>query len=149
MNSDESRLRALEQSVDSLVYHIKNIMEDSPSALEKATENLGNMAVVGLMEDYDLSLLMMQKAFNWKDIRYQAKNSNSARFTSGNYQINTTHYYIKFSPQDSLQYERIANDTILAVSDIPFEYDIETDGDKYQDPDYTGLIRLQEDGVPL
>jgi hypothetical protein len=56
----------------------------------------------------------------------------------GNYQINTTHYYVKFSPQDSLQYETIVADTTLAVSDIPFEYDVETSGDIYQDPDYQG-----------
>ncbi len=56
----------------------------------------------------------------------------------GRYQINTTHYYVKFSPQDSLQYERIVADTTLAVSDIPFEYEVETSGDIYQDPDYQG-----------
>jgi len=105
--------------------------------------------VLGTKKDIPFKVENMQKAYEAilnnptasqhpKDVRYQAKNSNSSRFTSGNYQINTTHYYVKFSPQDSIQYERIANDSILAVSDIPFEYDIETDGDKYQDPDYSG-----------
>ncbi|WP_395052053.1 hypothetical protein [Flavobacterium sp.] len=60
------------------------------------------------------------------------------RNNASGYQIETTHYYVKFSPQDSLQYERIVNDTILAVSDEPFEYTIESEGDKYQDPDYEG-----------
>lgn len=73
-----------------------------------------------------------------RDIQYRKNNSTSARFTNGSYQITTTHHYIKFNPQDSLQYERIANDTILAVSDIPFEYDIDTEGAKYQDPDLAG-----------
>jgi hypothetical protein len=72
------------------------------------------------------------------DIQPIKKNSNAKDFINGNYQITTTHYYIKFSPQDSLQYERIANDSILAVSDTPFEYDIDTEGAKYQDPDYEG-----------
>ena len=52
MNSDESRLRALEQSVDSLVYHIKNIMEDSPSALEKATLLVKLLELQKLVEDF-------------------------------------------------------------------------------------------------
>jgi len=52
MNSDESRLRALEQSVDSLVYHIKNIMEDSPSALEKATLLVKLLDLQKLVEDF-------------------------------------------------------------------------------------------------
>ena len=37
MNSDESRLRALEQAVDSIAFHVDYIMSDSPSALEKST----------------------------------------------------------------------------------------------------------------
>jgi hypothetical protein len=52
MNSDESRLKALEQSVDSLVYHIKNIMEDSPSALEKATLLVKLLDLQKLVEDF-------------------------------------------------------------------------------------------------
>tara|TARA_R110001592_G_scaffold183051_1_gene426550 strand:+ start:8 stop:214 length:207 start_codon:yes stop_codon:yes gene_type:complete len=52
MSSDESRLRALEQSVDSLVYHIKNIMEDSPSALEKATLLVKLLDLQKLVEDF-------------------------------------------------------------------------------------------------
>ena len=52
LNSDESRLRALEQSVDSLVYHIKNIMEDSPSALEKATLLVKLLELQKLVEDF-------------------------------------------------------------------------------------------------
>ena len=35
MNSDESRLRALEQAVDSIAFHVDYIMSDSPSALRK------------------------------------------------------------------------------------------------------------------
>ena len=52
MSSDESRLRALEQSVDALVYHIKNIMEDSPSALEKATLLVKLLDLQKLVEDF-------------------------------------------------------------------------------------------------
>jgi len=73
-----------------------------------------------------------------RDIEYRKNNSTSARFTDGSYQITTTHRYIKFSIQDSIQYNRIVNDTILDVLDIPFEYNIDTEGDKYQDPDYAG-----------
>ncbi|MGB0185786.1 MAG: hypothetical protein ACPF88_02490 [Flavobacteriaceae bacterium] len=72
------------------------------------------------------------------DIQNRKNNSTFARFTDGSYQIATTHYYVKFNPQDSLQYEKIETDTILAVSDVPFEYDIELEGAKYQDPDLVG-----------
>lgn len=68
-----------------------------------------------------------------KDVKKLRNNSNSKDLI-GNYQITTTHYYIKFKPQDSLQYEKIANDSILAISDTPFEYTINTEGAKYQEP---------------
>lgn len=59
---------------------------------------------------------------------------------SGNeeYEITTTHIYYRFSPQDSVQYERLVNDSILSVSDVPFEYNLEIVGDKYQDPAFVG-----------
>jgi hypothetical protein len=92
--------------------------QDEPLDFEQAqqTEIEDNeFAVLGTKKDIPFKVENMQKAYEAilnnptasqhpKDIRFQAKNSNSARFTSGNYQINTTHYYIKFSPQDSLQY---------------------------------------------
>ncbi|WP_395043533.1 hypothetical protein [Flavobacterium sp.] len=64
--------------------------------------------------------------------------SSGELFKEGGYQIHTTHYYVKFHPQDSLQYERIINDSILEVSDEPFEYTIDSEGDKYQDPSLAG-----------
>ena len=64
----------------------------------------------------------------------------SDRFSvrEGRYPINTTHYYVKFDPQDSIQYEQIVNDTILAVSDIPFEDVTDIEGAIYQDPELKG-----------
>lgn len=50
-------------------------------------------------------------------------------------QITASHYYYRFLPKDSLQYETLVNDTILMVSDVPFEYEIATEGDYYQDPE--------------
>ncbi|MEM9687075.1 MAG: hypothetical protein AAF934_09175, partial [Bacteroidota bacterium] len=49
--------------------------------------------------------------------------------------ITASHYYYRFLPKDSLQYETLVNDTILMVSDVPFEYDILTQGDHYHDPE--------------
>ena len=55
-----------------------------------------------------------------------------------NINIETTHYYYKFTPTDSSDIEILLTDTILNVVDIPFEYDIETNGESYQDPDFEG-----------
>lgn len=65
-------------------------------------------------------------------------NSAQMRGIADTYQIETTHYYVKFHPKDSLQYETIENDSILEISDEPFEYDVESEGDRYQDPELEG-----------
>jgi hypothetical protein len=44
------------------------------SALQMAKENLKKIAVVGITERFDESLLLMQDAFGWRDIRYERKN---------------------------------------------------------------------------
>lgn len=109
----------------------------------------GEFTVLGEKKEIAFTVENMQRAYESilnnptasqypKDVQYRKNNSTSARFTDGSYQITTTHRYIKFSIQDSIQYNRIVNDTILDASDIPFEYNIDTEGDKYQDPDYAG-----------
>lgn len=49
------------------------------NAINLAKENLKQVAVVGLMEEFDLSLLMMQQVFKWTDVRYTAKNVAAQR----------------------------------------------------------------------
>ncbi|MGJ3240285.1 MAG: sulfotransferase family 2 domain-containing protein [Anaerolineae bacterium] len=44
------------------------------NALETAKRHLEQMAVIGLMEEFDCSVLMMQQVFGWQDVCYQAKN---------------------------------------------------------------------------
>ncbi len=69
---------------------------------------------------------------------YLEDSGTTTHSSGGAYQVNTTHYYVKFAPVDSLQYVTIARDSILAISDVPFEYELEVEGDIYQHPDYEG-----------
>ena len=52
--------------------------------------------------------------------------------------ITPTHHYYRFKPKDSLQLETLLQDTVLNVSDIPFEYDVQTNGENYVDPAFDG-----------
>lgn len=52
MSSQDATLKALEQSVDALIYHIKNIMNEDPSALEKATLLVKLMALQRIVDDF-------------------------------------------------------------------------------------------------
>lgn len=49
-------------------------------------------------------------------------------------QISTTHYYVKFSPADSNQYEQLCTDTGLKLYDYPLDYEISQAGNRYHDP---------------
>ncbi len=60
--------------------------------------------------------------------------SEKGNYTS--YKIVTTHNYYKFTPTDSSHIDILLQDTVLLVSDIPFEYEIKTNGAKYVDPDF-------------
>ncbi|MDI9318957.1 MAG: hypothetical protein QM530_00645 [Phycisphaerales bacterium] len=49
-------------------------------------------------------------------------------------QISATHYYVKFSPSDSAQYEQLSADSNLKVYDYPLDYEITQAGNRYHDP---------------
>lgn len=49
-------------------------------------------------------------------------------------QISTTHYYVKFSPSDTNQYEQLCADTGLKLYDYPLDYEINQAGNRYHDP---------------
>lgn len=118
--------------------------ENEPVELSSTTKDVSNSgnSVLGEKKIIPFTVENMQKAYqsllNNPTASKYPSSGEYYRSSSTGYQIETTHYYVKFHPQDSLQYERIVNDSILAVSDIPFEYDIDTDGEKYQDPSLIG-----------
>lgn len=49
-------------------------------------------------------------------------------------EVYTSHYYVKFSPQNSEQYEALHLDSSLALSDYPIESTVIQNGDYYHDP---------------
>jgi hypothetical protein len=50
------------------------------------------------------------------------------------FQIRVTHKYIKFKPDDSVQYERLLDDTSLILFDYPLDRKITKGGTYYRDP---------------
>lgn len=119
--------------------------ENEPLDLKENTKNnteTNDFTILGEKKEIPFTVENMQKAYNSllnnptaskhpRDKNYLK--SDNAR-VSGNYQITTTHHYVKFHPQDSTQYFKISNDSILSVSDVPFEYNIQFNGERYQDP---------------
>ena len=48
--------------------------------------------------------------------------------------FDATHYYVRFLPEDSLDYHILLSDTTLLLFDYPLDYEITQDGDYYHDP---------------
>lgn len=51
-----------------------------------------------------------------------------------NIEIEPTDYYVRFLPQNLLQYDKLSTDTNLLLFDHPLDYEIITLGDSYHDP---------------
>ena len=73
-------------------------------------------------------------------LKGRSKNSKLAKtFKDGEgIEVLPSHYYYRFLPKDSLEHELITNDTILQVSNIPLHYEVEEQGDFYDDPELEG-----------
>jgi hypothetical protein len=63
----------------------------------------------------------MQTALQSVLIYYMQQNKPDVVAQFSNYEVNTTHYYYKFTPSDSTQYKLLMNDTLIDVSIQPFE----------------------------
>ena len=47
--------------------------------------------------------------------------------------VRTTHYYVRFLPQNEKEYDLLKADTTIRLSEIPLDYEIEVHGNKYHD----------------
>ncbi len=47
--------------------------------------------------------------------------------------VRTTHQYVRFLPKDWKQYDLLKRDTVLRLSDVPLDYEVEMHGNNYHD----------------
>lgn len=118
--------------------------KDNPTMIleESQTEDDSGKIVVGDSLDIPYTVANMQTAFdnlifNLKSTSKQSKLAKT--FKDGDdIEILPSHYYYRFLPKDSTEYNQLANDTVLQVSNIPLHLKIEQEGDYYDDPEYDG-----------
>lgn len=53
-------------------------------------------------------------------------------------EITTTDLYVRFLPQDSVQYATLMSDSTLTLFDFPLDYKLKQDGEYYKDPTVMG-----------
>ncbi|MBO0328954.1 hypothetical protein [[Muricauda] lutisoli] len=110
---------------------------------QKTNETIDGKAVVlGKELEIPYSADNMQVAFNnlLFNLKSKSKTSKLAKALKDakGIEIQPSHYYYRFLPKDSAEYELLTNDTVLQVSNIPLHYEIEEEGDFYNDPELEG-----------
>lgn len=59
----------------------------------------------------------------------------TGKFSKDGDEIQASHYYFRFLPKDSLEYELLVKDSILDIVNEPLHYGVEVSGDGYFDPE--------------
>ncbi|WP_420320244.1 carboxypeptidase-like regulatory domain-containing protein [Flagellimonas sp.] len=118
------------------------LKEESNSIAEKEVQNeknAGKPIVLGQELEIPYTTVNMQTAVNnlMSNLKSRSKNSKLAKTfkTDDEIEVVPSHYYYRFLPKDSLEHDLITNDTILQASNVPLHYEIEEEGDFYQDPE--------------
>ena len=91
---------------------------------EQTVQSTGSEIVLGEKEDSPLLLRNMQRAIDTLAARRGLRSSIV---------LSPTHYYVRFLPADSAEYERIKADTSLVLTSYPLDYEL-SEGDTYHDP---------------
>ncbi|GAL83937.1 hypothetical protein Belba_2963 [Sporocytophaga myxococcoides] len=61
--------------------------------------------------------------------------SSNSKISSDDSPVRLTHLYLRFLPKDWAEYDLLKSDTTLKLYQIPLDYEIQTYGNSYQDPD--------------
>lgn len=92
----------------------------------------GDMIILGDKKENPYSIKNMRVALD--TLMYYIKNSNQKVFEGAfydNIKLETTDLYVRFLPQDSLQYDILKSDTSLILFDFPLDYEIKQRGTYY------------------
>lgn len=123
---------------------IQSCEKENPPLQEKSqTVDTDNAKIImGDTLEIPYTVANMQTAFDNLifNLKKNSKTSKLAKtFKDGDdIEILPSHYYYRFLPKDSLEHDRLVNDTILQVSNIPLHLKVVEEGDYYDDPDLEG-----------
>jgi len=98
-----------------------NCRKSEPPDIEINTEG---MIVLGEKLENPYAVANMQQAYS---------NLKSAKADIPDFNIETTHLYVRFLPENIDELSLLENDTTLQLSEIPFDYEVSQDGYFYHD----------------
>jgi hypothetical protein len=109
-----------------------------PGPQNEEFDGLGTPTKLGKMKEIAWTVENMQKAFdNIVDNHSVTKQNRYKHLKTSQLQspIQTTHYYLRFLAKDTAQQIALYADSILNVTEIPYEAEIEVQGSYYHDPE--------------
>ena len=90
--------------------------------------DLGNLLVLGAQLENSYSVENMQRAL-------ESLRKSSKSVLVNDYEVDTTHYYIKFSPESEKHLDLLSQDRALILYDYPLDRETKIQGNYYVDPD--------------
>ncbi len=97
---NDAQVRLISGVFDTLPFN-----EVDERLLEQAITNLRTFTVVGVMEQFDLTLLLLQKAFGWRDIRYVTTNVGENRRPTEMHSAEIIETVRRYNRYDAVLYE--------------------------------------------
>lgn len=97
---NDAQVRLISGVFDTLPFN-----EVDERLLEQAITNLRTFAVVGVMEQFDLTLLLLQKAFGWRDINYVTTNIGENRQPAEMHSAEIIETVRRYNRYDAMLYE--------------------------------------------
>lgn len=127
---------------EDLTSHIEDSIPNSQIHLD-AVKTGKELDVPYTVENMDKAFKQVLLHLDKKATYGKSQFATTSRFalkssSAKNIEITPSHYYYRFLPKDSTQYNTLINDTILDVTNIPMHLEVLEDGDVYDDPDING-----------
>lgn len=120
-----------------IIITISCSLEPGGETVNKGNSSQGNPEVT--VSDNSGNVILGRKLENPYSVRNMklAKESLVLKGIIIQEEINTTHYYIRFSPANINEIEELCSMPELSLFNIPMDYEILSEGDTYRDPDIT------------
>lgn len=104
---------------------VVSIQENSPQEAKNYQEG---EIVLGKQLENPYTIENMKKAYD----KLNARNSNG-KLSAETQEIKTTHLYIRWLPKSWDEYDELKNDKKLLLYEIPLDYEVKVNGNKYHD----------------
>lgn len=122
-------------------------LQQEQGMLEEQSESIG-MTILGKQLENPYSVENMKKALEELQKDNLLKSGNDS-IELVNFEIKTTHLYVRFLPKDSIELQQLEKDSLI-LFDYPLDYEIEEGGEYYHDPTIPeGQITWQYTTVPI